>query len=138
MVKEAKKSCYGKWNFPAGHLETGETLLESAIREVREETGCLVHLTGILPIIKVVAGKEELLLFHFVADFVTKNSMFDSKEILEVKWFSIEELEKLSVQELRDHDTNKRLIQYFKKKQIYPLDIIAADFNEIHKDEKIS
>lgn len=21
MVKEAKKSCYGQWNYPAGHLE---------------------------------------------------------------------------------------------------------------------
>lgn len=24
MVKEAKKKCYGQWNFPAGHVDEGE------------------------------------------------------------------------------------------------------------------
>lgn len=38
MVKEAKKKCYGQWNFPAGHLEENETIKEAAIREVYEET----------------------------------------------------------------------------------------------------
>ena len=32
MVKEAKKKCYGQWNFPAGHLEENETIKEAAIR----------------------------------------------------------------------------------------------------------
>lgn len=45
MVKEAKKKCYGQWNFPAGHLEENETIKEAAIREVYEETGCKVKLT---------------------------------------------------------------------------------------------
>ena len=29
MVKEAKKKCYGQWNFPAGHLEENETIKEA-------------------------------------------------------------------------------------------------------------
>lgn len=33
-------------NQPAGHLEPGETLLEAAVRECREETGWTVELTG--------------------------------------------------------------------------------------------
>lgn len=32
----------GQWEFPGGHLEVGETLDESLVREVREETGLSV------------------------------------------------------------------------------------------------
>ena len=45
LVQEAKERCYGQWNFPAGHLEDGETIFEGAIREILEETGCKVKLT---------------------------------------------------------------------------------------------
>jgi len=30
---------YGRWTFPKGHIEAGETPREAAVREVREETG---------------------------------------------------------------------------------------------------
>ena len=26
MVKEAKKKCYGQWNFPAGHVDEHELI----------------------------------------------------------------------------------------------------------------
>ncbi len=30
---------YGRWTFPKGHIEAGETPREAAVREVQEETG---------------------------------------------------------------------------------------------------
>ena len=39
MVKETSKDVEGLLNFPAGHLEKNETLIEGAIREIKEETG---------------------------------------------------------------------------------------------------
>ena len=51
MVKEGKKNCYGQWNYPAGHMEEGEKITDTAIRETFEETGCKVKLTGVLPIL---------------------------------------------------------------------------------------
>lgn len=30
MIQEAKKECYKKWSFPAGHLEEGEQLIKGA------------------------------------------------------------------------------------------------------------
>lgn len=40
------KDSYGRWTFPKGHLEEGETVEEAAKREISEETGIpLDHLT---------------------------------------------------------------------------------------------
>jgi 8-oxo-dGTP diphosphatase len=37
-----------KWTLPGGTLEFGETLTECAIREVREETGFSIRITGLI------------------------------------------------------------------------------------------
>ncbi len=49
MVEERDKST-GElvFNQPAGHLDPGETILDAALRETREETGWVVELTGLL------------------------------------------------------------------------------------------
>jgi 8-oxo-dGTP pyrophosphatase MutT (NUDIX family) len=33
------KDSYGRWTFPKGHQELGESLAETAVREIQEETG---------------------------------------------------------------------------------------------------
>ena len=49
MVEERdKRSGRMVFNQPAGHLDPGETLPEAALREVLEETGWQVELTGVL------------------------------------------------------------------------------------------
>ncbi len=89
MVKEAKNSCYGQWNYPAGHLEEFEKIMDGAIRETFEETGCKVKLTGVLPIANIDLEKETHILIRFMAEIVEENISFDKEEILDVKWIPI-------------------------------------------------
>ncbi len=49
MVKESKKECYGKFAFPAGHVENGENIIDAAKRELLEETGYKADLTKLFP-----------------------------------------------------------------------------------------
>ena len=39
-----KHRCGGHWSFPKGHMEAGETEMETALLEIREETGLRVFL----------------------------------------------------------------------------------------------
>ena len=128
MVKEAKKICYGQWNFPAGKVEENELITDAAIREVYEETNCKVKLTGVLPISTIIfPDGETAILIEFTADIIEENIKFDANEILDVKWIDIEEVKNMSERELRGYDTSIQLIKDFENKKVYPIEI----FNNI-------
>ena len=124
MVKEAKKKCYGQWNFPAGHVEENELITEAAIREAYEETGCKVKLTGVLPISTAILKEEETaIIVKFTADIIDENIKFDTKEIIDVKWLDIEKVKNMTNRELRGYDTAIQDIKDFEDKKIYHLDV---------------
>ena len=106
MVQEAKKKCYGKWNFSAGHLEEGETIYDGAIREIFEETGCRVRVTNVLPIINTELENVKFIFINFVAELVE------------------EDIKEMNYNSLRDEKLIKKTLEIFEGNKIYPLDII--------------
>jgi ADP-ribose pyrophosphatase YjhB (NUDIX family) len=48
LVQRAIQPSYGKWVFPGGYVDRGESLEAAAIREVKEECGLDVRLTRLL------------------------------------------------------------------------------------------
>lgn len=50
----------GRWELPGGKVEDGEAPAAAAVREVREELGCLVEVTGELAGEQPVAGGRRL------------------------------------------------------------------------------
>lgn len=103
LVQEAKERCRGKWNIPAGHLDPNETVFEGAKREVFEETGCKVELTGVLQIANRVLENDTWMSVIFSTKLIEENIVFDKNEILDVKWFTYEELLNMKT-ELRSYD----------------------------------
>lgn len=130
MVKEAKKEIYGQWNFPAGHLEEFEKIMDGAKRETFEETGCKVKLVGVLPIVNIDLEKETHILIRFLAEIVEENISFDKEEILEVEWIKIEDIKKMKKEELRGYESAIKTVEDVETNNIYPL--------EIFNDEKYS
>lgn len=85
---------FGKWTFPKGHQELGETLAETAIREIREETG-LVGLTFISSLGRTsfrfrrekTVIEKTVFLFLFEAPANAKEQLPGTEGILEAAWF---------------------------------------------------
>ena len=115
MVKEAQKKCYGQWNYPAGHVDEGETITTAAIREVLEETGCKVKLTGVLPIYSANGGDIERLMVRFTAEIIEENIKIDPEEILDVQWIDVEQIKNMTREELRAYDVNMQYLKDFEE-----------------------
>lgn len=81
------------WNFPGGHVEQGEYVTPSVIREVKEETGLTIEnprLCGIKEFHKLKDGKRYLV-FCYVADrFFGELKSSGEGEIF---WVSLAELQ---------------------------------------------
>ena len=92
LVQEAKEKCYGKWNLPAGRLESNETLFEAAIREIKEESGLDVKLTGVCQLGNKKLEDDIFISIVFSTIVLSDSIKFDSMEILDARWFSYEDL----------------------------------------------
>lgn len=83
------------WGLPKGHIATGETLEECAIREVKEETGISVDLLEKLTPIKTVYGDEEKTVYSWLAKQTCDNSPSANDpdcEVADVRWWSLKSL----------------------------------------------
>ena len=122
LVQEAQEKCYGQWNFPAGHLDDGETIFEGAIREVFEETGCKVKLTKMLPIIS--SKEREIVRITFLTEILEENIHFDPTEILDAKWIEIEDIKTKYKDALRGPKMMLEMIRQVEENEAYPLEIV--------------
>jgi 8-oxo-dGTP pyrophosphatase MutT (NUDIX family) len=88
-------SVYGRrasvWSFPKGHVETGESDWQCAIREFVEETGMYVNVLETPRRFRLGKG----VFFYFdetMYNLVGTANPQDTNEVGEVKWMSAEEL----------------------------------------------
>ena len=67
IVQRAQQPNAGRWGFPGGVLELGETVGDGAMRELMEETGITAEHAGILNVHDAVSRDEDgRVQFHYV------------------------------------------------------------------------
>jgi 8-oxo-dGTP diphosphatase len=93
VVKKTYSGLKGKWSFPAGFVDEGETVEEAIIREIYEETGIEAVVTDIIGIRSgVIKNKisDNLILFQLKA--ISTEITIEEREIETAAFFTRAEL----------------------------------------------
>lgn len=80
----------GLWSFPAGYVNRGEVLEDAAIREVFEELGIVVRLTGLVGVYS--ESGEPVVLVVYSGEVVSGEPKADGHEVTEVHNFRLDAL----------------------------------------------
>ena len=125
LVQEKQEKCYGKWNLPAGHLDSNESIMQGAIREIKEETGCDVELTGIANLANRIMEDDIFVCIVFTTKLLKENIKINPEEILDVKWWSIDDVLNNMDKDLRDLNFIKQPIRNIEENKIGIIDILS-------------
>lgn len=130
LIKENKQFAVNKWNFPSGRIEQNEDILDAACREVKEETGFDVKLTGTTGIYNFISSSNhQVILFHFIGEIIGSSLKIEEEEIIDSKWIKVSEMMNLDSNELRDANVMKQIVDRLEKQLIYPIDFFNKQLN---------
>ena len=100
LVKRGTEPALGKWSFPGGAVELGETVRDAVIRETKEETRLDVELVEDRPMDAydiLTLDKTGRLRYHYVLlQFLVRpkqGKLEPTSDVTDAKWVSFEEVE---------------------------------------------
>ena len=99
----------GYWGFPKGHIDTGETPEETAVREVNEETGLEIELvSGEVTTVRYShKNGEEIELYMFIAKSKNDSTLHIENDGDKLEW--------IDYREVGEHLTYNNLKEAYKK-----------------------
>jgi bis(5'-nucleosidyl)-tetraphosphatase len=102
-----KNKSAGHWSFPKGHVENGESEIETATREVKEETNIDVIIDSSFREVITYSPKKDTIkeVVYFMARAKNTNCMPQLEEVSNVAWVALDR-----VTTLLTYDNDKQLI----------------------------
>jgi 8-oxo-dGTP pyrophosphatase MutT (NUDIX family) len=93
-----------QWIFPKGHVEPGESLPETAVREAREEAGVIGKIVSALsPVVRFQKNNQEIRVQYFLEELISEVPAEENREKM---WVSPDEAHRLLT-----HDDSRRVLE---------------------------
>ncbi len=111
-----KHSNSGHWSFPKGHVEAGETEVETAVREIKEETGVDANIDTRFREVVTYSPKKDVIkdVIYFFATADNYYTERQEEEVSEVMWVDINKAIKY-VSYKNDKQLVNKAIRFYKK-----------------------
>lgn len=124
IIKENKPFAINKWNFPSGHIEYKEDILDAACREVKEETGLDVKLTGTTGIYNFISSSnDQVILFHFTGEITGGSLKIEEDEIIDSKWIKVTELMNFDNNDLREASVIRQIVDRLLNQKVHSITV---------------
>jgi ADP-ribose pyrophosphatase YjhB (NUDIX family) len=119
-IREGKKV----YNQPAGHLDEGESLINAAIRETREETGWEIEVTSLVGIYRFIGSNGVTYMRHVFAATPIKHYPEQTLDdgIIEAVWMNYNDI--FNTIDLTRSPMVKSALDDFLKGEAYPLGLL--------------
>ncbi|MEM9393364.1 MAG: NUDIX hydrolase [Pseudomonadota bacterium] len=103
LVRRRNEPDAGRWGFPGGHVDFGETAMDAAVRELREETTITGRPIRYLTNVDVIERDDTgSIRFHFLLAAVlcdyASGEPSARDDVSEARWWSVEDVRKGVVQ----------------------------------------
>ena len=120
LVAVIHRARYDDWSFPKGKQDPGECLPETAVREIREETGLKIKLGVRLKVVRYTVGENIPKEVHYwaarVSDSALAKSKFEpSEEVAEVTWKTPEDARRVLTYEFDQQILDEVMALYVQK-----------------------
>ncbi|MBI5014440.1 MAG: thiamine phosphate synthase [Deltaproteobacteria bacterium] len=127
LVRRAKEPHRGRWAFPGGSIEPGETARDAARREVEEETGLGVQVLDVVEIYDVIIpGEPSRGGFHYcIAEFLAvpdDETVPEARsDASEARWVPLDQLGPYGISEMMEQVLRRALEAYARRAGFGPL-----------------
>ena len=100
LVRRDRPPRKGEWSLPGGVQELGETVLQAAVREVREETGLVIDPVAIVTVVdSIIRDKAGDVQYHYTLTEVMAESAdgvaVAADDAAETRWAGLNEIDDL-------------------------------------------
>jgi len=102
LIQRGKEPRKGEWSIPGGRQNLGETTKETAIREVKEETGLDIEIAGLLDVVDSIRKDDEgVVAWHAtLVDYAARHVAGEAvagDDAMGVGWFKLDDLDNLGL-----------------------------------------
>jgi len=102
VIKRAQPPSQGLWSVPGGMVELGETIQETAKREIYEECGIEIDVGEVFHVANLIVPDEKgLVRFHYVITYILADYVSGiarpSSDASDIQWVTYEQLNNLDM-----------------------------------------
>lgn len=95
LIRRNQAPAKGLWSLPGGRQEPGESILQTCVREMQEETGMLVRVLNLTAVVDRQIEAYHYVIMDFLVEMLPQSPSIPvaQSDVSEAKWIAMSELQ---------------------------------------------